>query len=53
MRGTANEAMITVKTNRLSTDSAFSVTYPAKYSPPNCPPHCHQMKKPKAMARAM
>ncbi len=35
-RGTLNELMMIRKTNRLSTDNAFSVMYPAKYC---WPPH--------------
>jgi hypothetical protein len=34
-RGTAKVPMMTVKTNKLSTLSTFSVKYPAKYSPTN------------------
>lgn len=52
-RGTANVAMMIVNTKRLSTDSAFSVTYPAKYSPANVPPHSHHTTNPNAIARPM
>ena len=36
--GTANFAMMSTKTKRLSTLSDFSVMYPAKNSPAACPP---------------
>src|SRR6476620_8249205 len=41
-RGTANLAMMTMKTNRLSTDNEYSVSQPAKNSVPYwCPASSH------------
>ena len=51
--GTAKAVMMSRKTKTLSTDSAFSVRYPAKYSPPNCHPDTTPMPTPKISASVM
>ena len=48
--GTENLAMISRKMNRLSTDSEYSVSHPAKYSPAYCSPEKYQMPSPKSTA---
>ena len=50
--GTLNAAMMMTKTNRLSTDSEYSVMYPAKNSPAADPPAKNQSPIPNATARA-
>ena len=52
LRGTAKLPMITRNTKRLSTLSAFSVMYPAKYSEPICGPPKMSTTTPKITARA-
>ena len=49
-RGTANRPMMMMKTNRLSTDSEYSVSQPAKNSPPASPPAASVRPTPKASA---
>ena len=51
--GTANFAMIRMKMNRLSTDSEYSVSQPAKYSPASWAPAKYHMPRPKTMAAPM
>lgn len=51
--GTAKVVMMMRKTNRLSTDNAFSVNQPAKYSPPAWPPPKTQTPTPNRIASAM
>ena len=48
--GTANFAMIRMKMNRLSTDSEYSVSQPAKNSPASWAPAKYHMPRPKTMA---
>lgn len=52
-RGTAKVDMMITKTNRLSTLRAFSVTYPAKYSPPYVGPQTANTTTPNTTARPM
>ena len=49
-RGTEKPAMMIRKTKRLSTERAFSVTYPAKYSVPMSTPPKTRTSTPKARA---
>ena len=49
-RGTAKLDMMMTKTKRLSTLSAFSVMYPAKYSPAYCGPEKASTRSPKTTA---
>ncbi len=49
-RGTANLAMMMMKMNRLSTDSEYSVSQPAKNSVPYWWPASHHTPAPKATA---
>ena len=42
--------MISRKMKRLSTDSEYSVSQPAKYSPAYCSPEKYQMPSPKSTA---
>ena len=48
--GTANFAMISRKMKRLSTESEYSVSQPAKYSPASWPPAKAHMPRPKRIA---
>ena len=50
--GTRNAAMMRTKTNRLSTDSEYSVMYPAKNSPAATPPANSHSPIPNATASA-
>ncbi|MNW63283.1 hypothetical protein D3C74_414810 [compost metagenome] len=50
-RGTRKLAMMIRKTKRLSTDNAFSVMYPAKYSAPISMPPKTSTTTPKIKAR--
>ena len=51
--GTANPVMTMRNTNRLSIDRAFSVRYPAKYSPPYPHPEKTPTPTPNSSARPM
>jgi hypothetical protein len=48
--GTRNFRMMSRKTKRLSTDSEYSVSHPAKNSPAYWLPEWNQIQMPKAMA---
>ena len=50
--GTLNAAMMITKTNRLSTDSEYSVMYPAKNSPADTPSSRNQIPRPNSTAKA-
>ena len=49
-RGTANLPMMMMKMNRLSIDSEYSVSQPAKNSPPYWAPAKYQTPRPKTIA---
>ncbi len=49
-RGTPNFAMMMMKMNRLSTESEYSVSQPAKNSVPYCCPENTQTPMPKTIA---
>ena len=51
-RGTASLPMMMMKMNRLSIESEYSVSQPAKNSPPYCR-RAHHTHRPKATARPM
>ncbi len=52
-RGTASLLMMMMKMNRLSIDREYSVSQPAKNSPPYWAPYCHHTHSPKTTARPM
>ena len=51
-RGTCSLAMMMMKMKRLSTESEYSVSQPAKNSPPYCAPAKYQTPIPKSTASA-
>src|SRR5512145_1147616 len=51
IEGTPNVLKIRMKTNRLSTERAYSMTYPVRYSTAGCRPKRHAIPAPKRSAR--